>query len=273
MGDDRAASVAGMSAGRSFVDSHVHVGLDKYRPVEDYLEFLDLTGASQAVLVQHLGQTDNGYLKSCIESYPGRFAAVGIVDHTRGDVSSQIARLHDDGFVGLRLAATVRSPNSDGMDIWRALDDHAMIASIAGPFDVVGSDAMAAMVREYPNVRFRFEHMGWVKYGLVSADSTEFEAFLRLGDFDNTSVCWSGFFLNSSQSHPHSDADHHLERAVGAFGSDHTMWSGDWNRPDFTTSDHTAAIEHIERLNFLTDAQRVDILVNTAASLFQLGDD
>jgi predicted TIM-barrel fold metal-dependent hydrolase len=57
------------------VDAHLHVGLAKYRPIEDLLPVLDAHGVERAVLVQFLGNPDNTYLSACLERFPGRFAA------------------------------------------------------------------------------------------------------------------------------------------------------------------------------------------------------
>ena len=57
------------------VDTHCHVGLHKYEPVEALLFHMERAGVDQAVLIQYMGNSDNGYIVDAIEANPGRFAA------------------------------------------------------------------------------------------------------------------------------------------------------------------------------------------------------
>ena len=57
--------------GVDVVDAHVHVGLDKYRPVGDLLADMDEVGVRRAVLVQHIGQFDNAYLVDVCAPFSG----------------------------------------------------------------------------------------------------------------------------------------------------------------------------------------------------------
>lgn len=89
------------------IDTHAHVygappGKHVTWPVERYLELLDRSGVSNAVLVQpsFLG-TDHTELVAALRTAPGRFRAVGVVDEsfTRND----ILMLHEAGVRGIRL--------------------------------------------------------------------------------------------------------------------------------------------------------------------------
>ena len=100
--------------------------------------------------------------------------------------------------------------------------------------------------------------------------SDEFEGFLALAEFPNTSTVWSGFCQNSSQAHPHNDADEHLRRSLEAFGADRIMWCGDWNRPGYTPRDYSNAMNHILGLPFLDADQKQQILRDTATRVFSM---
>ena len=59
------------------IDSYLHCGLSKYLPVEDVEATMDAAGVSRAVMVQHLGEYDNGYIAGLVEARPDRFAEIG----------------------------------------------------------------------------------------------------------------------------------------------------------------------------------------------------
>ena len=93
------------------VDTHCHVGLHKYEPVEALLFHMERAGVDQAVLIQYMGNSDNGYIVDAIEANPGRFAAAMIVDD--GDDGSAIRAWAEQGLAGIRLLADFRSSGGD----------------------------------------------------------------------------------------------------------------------------------------------------------------
>ncbi len=101
------------------VDSHCHVSLVWFQPVETLLHEMDRNGVHRAVLIQMMGQTDNAYQHECVRRFPDRFASVVLVDHTRADAVQELRRWLDDGATGLRLAPGARSPGEDPLAIWR----------------------------------------------------------------------------------------------------------------------------------------------------------
>ncbi len=62
------------------VDSHAHATPGWFEPVESLVHQKDRHGVERAVLVQFNGQTDNGYQRSAVRRFPGRFASVVMVD-------------------------------------------------------------------------------------------------------------------------------------------------------------------------------------------------
>ena len=77
------------------VDTHCHVSPHWYEPVETLLHQMNSNGVDKAVLIQ-LGQVriyDNSYLIECIRRFPGRFAAVGVVDTNTPDAPERLERV------------------------------------------------------------------------------------------------------------------------------------------------------------------------------------
>ena len=92
------------------VDTQVHTGIYKYEPVEALLFQMERNGVSKAVLIQHRGQTDNGYHLECVRRYPDRLVSVCLVDADREDATARLASWAEQGVQGVRLWPPVRSP-------------------------------------------------------------------------------------------------------------------------------------------------------------------
>ena len=64
----------------AIVDTHCHVGLLKYEPVESLIYHMETSGVDKAVFIQYGGNSDNTYMLECLASHPGKFKAVMIVE-------------------------------------------------------------------------------------------------------------------------------------------------------------------------------------------------
>ncbi|MEZ4729845.1 MAG: hypothetical protein R3E79_22155 [Caldilineaceae bacterium] len=85
------------------VDTHCHVGVHKYEPVEVLLFHMARHGVAQAVFIQYMGNTDNNYLIECMAAHPGKFAAAMLV--APDDDGSRIRYWAEQGIGGIRLPA------------------------------------------------------------------------------------------------------------------------------------------------------------------------
>ncbi|MFG2044534.1 amidohydrolase family protein [Dactylosporangium sp. NPDC048998] len=245
------------------VDCHVHVGLAKYRPVEDYLDTMRAHGVDRAVLVQYLGNADNDYLERVVGEHPEAFTGIGLVDPDDPQAPHRIDELARRGVLnGVRLPARVRG------DVWKAMEANGLTASVTGPFPDVVDDTFLDVVDRHPGVHFRLEHLGWLRFSDDPAPYSGFQRFLRLAERPNTSTSWSGFFLNAGTPYPYPDAEPYLRMSLAAFGADRLMWSGDWNRPGGTDADYAAAIAHVaDHMPFLGPAERDRVLGRSAATI------
>ncbi len=245
----------------SVVDAHVHLGPPKYATVEQFTAAMEFERIDGAVLVQHLGNSDNRYLAAIRRARPQRFAAVAIIDRV-----DEVEATLRDGFVGLRLPPT-GLPGRDGADVFAALDQAQALASITGPASAVASAPFAAIVRQHPRVQFRIEHLGGYRYGATAEDQRQFTALLALADQPNVTLMWSGFFLNAGTPFPYPNTHAYLAATHAAFGADRIMWSGDWNRPGLATGDYHQMIELVRLVT--ADEDDVEaILVGTARRVF-----
>ena len=71
-------------------------------PVELLNETMAEAGVDKAVIVQPIYyRYDNRYTAECLRRFPGKFAAIGLVDRQAPDAPDQLERLvREDGFRG-----------------------------------------------------------------------------------------------------------------------------------------------------------------------------
>jgi L-fuconolactonase len=252
------------------VDSQIHVGLDKYRPIEHYLPVMAAHGIEKAVLVQHGGQTDNSYLADCVRRWPDRFVAVALIDHSSPLAVDEVRRIAKSGrFRGIRIPAAHRAAFGEPLAVWRAIDEAGLVATVRGPYADIADPSFAKIVDEFPKTRFHLEHLGCYRFGA----GRPFAPFLELAEKPNVFTMWSCFYEHSSLPYPHPDADLFLEQSLRAFGADRITWSGDWNRAHMgkgdTGQDYPRAIDKITSgLSFLTSAQLEHVLWRSATQLY-----
>ncbi|WP_053202649.1 amidohydrolase family protein [Jiangella muralis] len=246
------------------VDAHVHSGPPKYAPISAYRAAMAESGIGAAVLVQHLGNSDNRYLLDAVRSDPARFAGVAVVDRA-SDADAALAA----GFAGLRVGPG-GLPDGSGAEVFDVLAAAGAVASVTGPFADVVADRFAEVVAARPRLHVRLEHLGWFRYQPGSPDVESFDRLLALAALPNVSVMWSGFFANAGSPYPYPDARPYLDRCLEAFGSERTMWSGDWNRAGLAPGEYTAAVSLALSHWGLSAAQAADVLGRTAARVFGL---
>lgn len=245
------------------VDAHVHAGPPKYAPVSAYRAAMAASGIAGAVLVQHLGTSDNRYLLDAVRGDPARFAGVALVDRLE-DAEAPLAA----GFAGLRVAPG-GLPDGSGAAVFDVLAAAGAVASVTGPFADVVADRFAEVVAARPRLHVRLEHLGWFRYQPGSPDVDAFDRLLALAALPNVTVMWSGFFANAGTPYPYPDARPYLDRCLAAFGSERIMWSGDWNRAGLADGEYDAAVELASSWG-LDEGALADVLGGTAARVFGL---
>ena len=140
------------------VDTHCHVGLHKYEPVESLLYQMDTNGVAKAVFIQYMGNTDNGYMLDCAAGHPGRFQAAMVVGHS--DDGTRVREWAEKGIVGIRLPADARAESADPLSQWRAAADLGLVVSApCNPQSLLGQ-AFDEVVRTFPDLHVVIEHLG-----------------------------------------------------------------------------------------------------------------
>jgi L-fuconolactonase len=218
------------------VDSHCHVSLSWYEPVETLLFQMDRYGVSHAVLVQMQGQTNNDYQFDCVRRYPGRFAPVVVVDTERLEASETLRRLAEQGASGVRLRTTTRSPGDDPLALWRAAGRLDLAVSCFGASAEFASDGFAALIQTLPDVKIVIEHLG----SHSRPDATDAERATRqrtfaLSRFPNAYIKVTGLGEFCQRSMPVTEPfsfvqpiPPYLRQVYDAFGPQRMMWGSDY---------------------------------------------
>jgi predicted TIM-barrel fold metal-dependent hydrolase len=248
------------------IDAHVHIG-GRYGPVDAYVATMERLGLRHAVLVQYQWQADNTELVAAQHAHPGRFATIGVIDTAALDPVGDLRRWVDAGIQGIRSRPDARVPGRNPFALWTAAEERSLLVSVTGPPDAVTGLAFARLVRRFPGIRFRLEHLGGL--GPRTLEPRTLRAFLRLADAPNVTTMLSGFWLNAGEPWPYAGALRLVRDVVDVFGAERICWSGDWNREGLTDVAYVAEAELLERsFGIAEPAARAAILGGTARRWF-----
>jgi L-fuconolactonase len=257
------------------VDSHCHASECWYEPVEALLEQMARSGVDNAILIQILGQYDNGYQTECLRRFPGRFASVVIVDTDRPDAPAELARLAEQGASGVRLRATTRSPGGDPLAVWRAAERLGLAVSAPGGQDAFASDEFRELVEALPRLKIVVEH-----YGGVSRPGADPRPELRqrvygLARYPHVYIKVHGLGEIAQRAMPVrtpfpfvEPVPSVLDEIHAAFGADRMMWGSDYP-PVSQREGYGRALSFVrERLAHLSAAEQALIFGGTALAVF-----
>ncbi len=207
------------------IDTHCHVGLHKYEPVESLLYQMDTNGVAKAVFIQYMGNTDNGYMLDCTAGHPGRFQAAMVVGQS--DDGTRVRELAEKGIVGIRLPAGARAECADPLAQWRAAANLDLVVSApCNPQSLLGQ-AFDEVIRAFPDLHVVIEHLGGVGKG-AEPPYEEFRRVTRLARYPNLTMKLPGFGEFCELPCPFSHVPPLADMALEAFGPDRMMWGSDY---------------------------------------------
>lgn len=213
------------------VDSHCHIGLSWFEPVESLLDHLDRHDVERAVLVQSLGSLDNSYQAECVAKLPDRLASVVRVGAGPPDVVEALGAEARRGATGVRLRASYIG--SEWM--LRAAAELGLTVSCVGRPEEFAASSFAEVARRFGSLPIVIEHLAGLEP--LSADYRPDldDAIMGLGRLPNVHVKFHGlaeFARRVSDAedgypfeHPVPDL---LARALGAFGAEQMLWGSDY---------------------------------------------
>lgn len=252
------------------VDTHCHVGIHKYEPVETLCFHMERAGVAQAVFIQYMGNFDNRYIVECMAAYPGKFAAAMLV--APDDDGTQIRHWAAQGIGGIRLAANFRGSGADPLAQWRTAAELGLVVSAPCSPAALLSDEFAEVVKKHPDLQIVIEHLAGVGRG-AEEPYAEFKQVMELAQFPQLTIKLPGFGEFCEPPHPFSQIPPLVELTLEAFGVERIMWGSDWppvsSREGYDNS-LQFPLHYLEQLSadekawiFGKTAQRVWKLVNS----------
>ncbi len=215
------------------VDTHCHAGHNWFEPVDLLIYQMDANDVEHAVLIQHGGNFDATYLLDCVTGYPGKFAAVVIVDHRQSKALSELERWATGSAAGIRLGPSDRSPGHDPLAIWRKASELGLVVSCQGTVREFASKEFRSLVAELPDLTVVIEHLAGAVEGMEPPYRMFREALLLAG-YPNTYIKVPGlgeFSPRPSVMRPAFGFDQTpplIELAYRAFGPRRMMWGSDY---------------------------------------------
>lgn len=212
------------------IDGYTHCGISKYLPVDAVLRVMEKAAVERAVLVQHLGEFDNGYLETCVAQHPDRFVALGLVDHLGADWSYALDRIVESGcFSGIRIpqeALTENAPFCEGVMA------RALVPLLDLPDGVGGAlERVRELAQAHPEVPVVISHLGYPEVGDGRV--------VRGGELVELAAEPSINVLLSGQSqfceYPYTPLSELRDAVLGAFGPGRVTWGS--NFPYLTDED------------------------------------
>jgi predicted TIM-barrel fold metal-dependent hydrolase len=176
---------------------------------------------------------DNSYASHCVKTWPGKFAAIGLLVGYRlyaPDDKENPARLEklirEDGLVGLRL-----SPIYDrkvawlndrvSYPLWKKAEELGAVFNIfLAPHQV---DQVGHMAERFPGVNVVIDHLAMID--ISAPDSEGFGPLLKLARFPNVYVRTSLHNPSKTRQTPYRDVWPFLRRVYDAFGPRRLVWA------------------------------------------------
>jgi L-fuconolactonase len=207
------------------VDTHCHVGIHKYEPVEVLRFHMARAGVAQAVFIQYMGNPDNRYLVDALAAHPGDFAAAMIVEPD--DDGSRVRHWAAQGIGGIRLAADFRGTGPDPLAQWRTAAELGLVVSApCTPATLLGAE-FTEVVATFPELAIVIEHLGGIGRG-AQPPYAEFKQVLALARFPNLTIKLPGFGEFCDPPHPFPQIPPLVDLTLAAFGVERVMWGSDW---------------------------------------------
>ena len=271
------------------IDTHLHVWSDDFdtypfaagnserepAPVELLNKTMAAAGVDRAVIVQPIHYLyDNSYVAACLRRFPGKFAAIGLVDRKAPDAADQLERLvKEEGFGGLRIhLARPENPAE-----WAAADQDPIwqrAAELGSCFIVHGPAAMLAdlepIIARFPGVPVVLDHIG----GAPTDEEPPYPLLshvLRLAQYPKVYVKFIPQAHKSRQAFPYEDTFPTFRRIYDEFGPERLMWGTNFPGGLRETGYGPALEMFRTHMDFLTAEDREWLFHRAALQVWKFG--
>ena len=268
------------------IDTHLHVWSDDVErypfaegrtqvgggSVELLNQTMDEVGVDKAVIVQPIHYLfDNRYVAECLRRFPGRFAAIGLVDPKAPDAANRLEKLvREDGFGGLRIhSSRLDHPSEwaapDQDPLWRRSEELGTCFIVHGP--AANLPHLEPIIGRFPEVPVVLDHIG----GAPTDEEPPFPLLshvLDLARFPRVYVKLTPQAHKSELPFPHADTFPTFRRIYDAFGPQRLMWGT--NFPGVMKGvGYGPALEMFrDHVDFLTDDDKTWLFHRTALQVW-----
>lgn len=214
---------------------------------------------------------DNAYMLDMIAKYPDRFVGTGIVDPLAPAPDRAMRALKSKGVVAFRITPGYAKQPPDkwlrpqGFDLMfdEAARSGQVISCLIDPSCFAEVDRMATL---HPRAPVIIDHFGRIGVdGKITAEQVK--SLVNLANHKNMYVKIGAYYALGAKKPPYTDLIPMIRELLVAYGSDRLMWESDcpFQVVDHTYHDSISLVT--DRMDFLTDTQRADILGKTAERL------
>ena len=271
------------------IDSHLHVWSDDQQrypfadgrkdaapgSMELLIETMEVAGVDKAVIVQPIYYLyDNSYVRDSLTRYPGKFAAIGLVDRHAEDAPQQLETLVTrDGFSGLRIHLSRPDDPSEWaapeqFPIWRKAEKLGASFLIFGPAEKL--PAVEPIVARFPEVKVALDHIGGAPTDEEPPEPL-LNNVLRMAKYPNVYVKFSAQPQKSKQEFPFRDTFSTFHRIYDAFGPERLMWGTNFPHVLHGIGYMQAMELFRESMDFLTSDDKEWLFHKTALRVWKFG--
>ena len=276
---------------RGIIDAHVHIWTPdrnrfphgrhyngpEYQPAsftpERLLAIAQPCRVERVILVQmSFYGTDNSYMLHAIQSYPGVFAGIAVVDYHSHGIESEMTRLHSLGVRGVRIDRGSRTgewlETGSMRKFWSlAAEKHMAICTLVDPHSIPSLDRMCAA---HPETTVVVDHMA--RIGMDGhIRPVELQSLCGLARYPRVHVKVSAFYALGKKQYPYTDLIPMIHSLYDAYGPSRLMWGSDSPFQVEAPHSYVGSLELIrDRLDFLTASDAEWLLGKSAESVFFL---
>jgi predicted TIM-barrel fold metal-dependent hydrolase len=246
------------------------------------IDDMDTRGCTHAVLVQVIYHGwDNRYVADCIQRYPDRLKAHGLIDPTDPKVSDKLVYwMKEHGFVGMRFSPLYYADGKNGGDGWLSADETHDLWRRAEKLSAIFNffisprqlPKLEKMVRAHPEVRIILDHFSRVDLAAVDPEP-EIRLLLGMAKYPNVWVKVSELSsVSKSKNYPFADAYPLVKRVYESFGPGRLLFGTGYPGDARTHYQRPSLDKEIDlvrkEIPFFTAEDRDTILGRNAAKLW-----
>ncbi|MYD49927.1 MAG: amidohydrolase [Dehalococcoidia bacterium] len=235
---------------------------------------MDEAGVDKAVIVQPIHYVfDNTYVSDVLKRFPGKFAAIGLVNQFEPGAADRLeALVTEHGFSGLRIHLT----RPDHPSMWAGPDQDAIwerAAKLGASFISHGPSVhypdIEPIIARHPDVPIALDHNG----GAPRIEDPPYPGMtpvLNLAKYPNVYVKLIPH--KEEEPFPYKDSYDAFKRLYDAFGPQRLMWGTNFPGVERETKYAPALEVFQEHIDWLTGEDKRWLLGETAMGIYNFNE-